>query len=207
MIRVNLLGIKKEVARASAVSIEGAKLTVVFGILLAVAVGVLVVDSMRISSQKAKLDELMAEALAEKARLEAVKLEYDQNEQRRKLLQGRIDIIDGLRKKRTGPVNLLKTLVNTVELSEHLWMTDFSSVDNRVSMNGMADSVNTVADFITNLKCSGRFKSVEIQQTFQEDQFKDFPTFVFSITAEQAPLAAEQAPLAPASASDTPGMQ
>ena len=207
MIRVNLLGIKKEVARASAVSIEGAKLTVVFGILLAVAVGVLVVDSMRISSQKAKLDELMAEALAEKARLEAVKLEYDQNEQRRKLLQGRIDIIDGLRKKRTGPVNLLKTLVNTVELSEHLWMTDFSSVDNRVSMNGMADSVNTVADFITNLKRSGRFKSVEIQQTFQEDQFKDFPTFVFSITAEQAPLAAEQAPLAPASASDTPGMQ
>ena len=67
-------------------------------------------------------------------------------------------------------------------------------------MNGVADSVNTVADFITNLKRSGQFKSVEIRESFQEDRVKDFPTFVFSLNADLAPLTTP-------SAGGTPGMQ
>jgi type IV pilus assembly protein PilN len=198
MIRINLLGGRKEVARAPAVSVEGAKLTVLLVIVL-VAAGVLVFDWQRISSQKAKLDKRMADAQTEKARLEGIKKQHDQYLQYKQTLEDRIDIIQELQDKKTGPVRLLNTVVNTVGLSEHLWLTSFSGKDDRVSMNGVADSVNTVADFITNLKRSGRFKSVEIQQSYQEDQIKGFPTFVFSINAEWAQLT-------PASASGAPGM-
>jgi Tfp pilus assembly protein PilN len=200
MIRINLLGIRKEVARAPAVSVEGAKLTVLLVIVLVAAVGVLVVDWQRISSQKAKLDKRKADAQTEKARLEGVKRQYGQNLQNKQTLEQRINIIQELENKKTGPVRLLNTVVNTIELSEHLWLTSFSSQDNRVSMNGVADSVNTVADFITNLKRSGQFKSVEIRESYQEDRVKDFPTFVFSLNADLAPLTTP-------SAGGTPGMQ
>ena len=116
------------------------------------------------------------------------------------MLKGRIRIIDGLREKRTGPVILLSSLANTVSLSEHLWLTSFVNTDTRVIMNGVAGSVNTVADFISDLKRSGQFKSVEIRQASQQDAVKDFPTFVFSINAERAPLN-------PASDSGTQGTQ
>jgi Tfp pilus assembly protein PilN len=193
MIRINLLGIRKEVARAPAVSVEGAKLTVLLVIVLVAAVGVLVVDWQRISSQKAKLDKRKADAQTEKARLEGVKRQYGQNLQNKQTLEQRINIIQELENKKTGPVRLLNTVVNTVELStvednKHLWLTSFSSRDGRVDMGGMADSVKTVANFITNLQSSGRFKSVEIRESYQEDRVKDFPTFVFSLNADLAPL-------------------
>ena len=202
MIRVNLLGIKKEVGRAPAVSVEGAKLTFLLVIFLAAAVVVLVVDWQRISSQKAKLDTREATALKEKAELAAVKTEVEQAKRKGQELDRQIQIIEALKEGQTGPVYLLNTLVDTVALSkvednEHLWLTNFVSKDKTVSMNGVAASVNTVADFITNLKNSGRFKSVEIQQSYQEDQAKDFPTFIFTINAELAQ---------PASAGGAPGM-
>ena len=201
MIRVNLLGIKKkEVGRTPAVSVEGVKLTVLLVIVLVAAVGVVVVDWQRISNQKAKLEERERAAQAEKARLEAVKSQYDQNLQNKQTLEQRINIIQELENKKTGPVRLLNTVVNTVELSEHLWLTSFASKDDKVTMNGVADSVNTVADFITNLNRSGRFKSVEIRESYQEDRVKDFPTFVFSLNAELAPLTTP-------SAGGTPSMQ
>ena len=200
MIRVNLLGIRKtERARAPSVSVEGAKLTFLLVIFLVAALVVLVVDWQRISSQKSKLDTRMADAQKEKAELAGVKVEVEKAKQKKQELERQIQIIEALKERRTGPVNLLNTLVNTVELSEHLWLTSFVSKDNTISMNGVANSVNTVADFIANLKSSGRFKSVEIQQSYQEDQIKGFPTFVFSINAEWAQLT-------PASASGAPGM-
>ena len=200
MIRVNLLGIRKtERARAPSVSVEGAKLTVVFVIVLAAAVAGLAWDYWRISAKASELAERMAAAQKEKADLAAVKTEVEQAKGKKQELERQIQIIEALKEGQTGPVNLLNTLVNTVELSEHLWLTSFVSKDNTINMSGLANSVNTVADFITNLKSSGRFKSVEIQQSYQEDQIKDFPTFVFSINAEWAQLT-------PASASGAPGM-
>ena len=201
MIRVNLLGIRKtERVRAPSVSVEGAKLTVVFVIVLALAVGVLLWDYWRISTKASELAVRMAAAQKEKAELADVKREVEQLKRNKQELERQIQIIEALKEGQTGPVNLLNTLVNTVELSEHLWLTNFLSKDRTVSMDGFADSVNTVADFIGNLKSSGRFKSVEIQQSYQEDQIEGFPTFAFSINAELAELT-------PASASGASGMQ
>lgn len=189
MIRINLLGLKKEISKAAVptVSMEGAKATAIFVVIGVLAVGVLFYHYQTLSKEADDLAKRMAAAQAEKTRLAQVKTEVDLFEKRKKAFQDRINTIERLKAGQTGPVTLLTSLANTVQLSEHLWLTNFVADNVKVSIDGVAGNVNTVADFIANLRRSGQFKTVEIRESFQDDKFKDIPTFVFSITAERVP--------------------
>lgn len=187
MIRINLLGMKKEVSksRMPSISMEGAKATALFVVILALAVLGLVGHYWMLSSEKAKLDDEMKAAETEKARLARVKAEYEQFQKATQALQRRINIIEGLKKAQTGPVVLLNTLAATVESSGPIWLTSFDADDkNKITMAGVANSVNTVADFITNLKKCGQFKNVEIKESYQDASSKEVMMFMFSITAD-----------------------
>jgi len=189
MIRINLLGLKKEVDRKGigmpSISMEGAKATALFVVILALAVLGLAGHYWMVSSEKAKLEDEMKMAEAEKARLARVKAEYEQFQKATQALQRRINIIEGLKKAQTGPVTLLNTLAATVESSGPIWLTSFDADDkNKITMAGVANSVNTVADFITNLKSCGQFKNVEIRESYQDSSSKEVMMFVFSITAD-----------------------
>ena len=186
MIRINLLGLKKEVAksRMPSISMEGANATALFVVILALAVLGLVGHYWMLSSEKAKLDDEMKVAEAEKARLARVKAEYEQFQKATQALQRRITIIEGLKKAQTGPVVLLSTLATTVESSGPIWLASFDAETNKITMGGVANSVNTVADFITNLKSCGQFKNVEIKEWYQDPSIKVVSIFVFSITAD-----------------------
>jgi Tfp pilus assembly protein PilN len=186
MIRINLLGLKKEVSksRMPSISMEGAKATALFVVILALAVLGLAGHYWMLSSEKAKLDDEMKVAEAEKARLARVKAEYEQFQKATQALQRRINIIEGLKKAQTGPVVLLSTLATTVESSGPIGLASFDAETNKITMGGVANSVNTVADFITNLKSCGQFKNVEIKEWYQDPSIKVVSIFVFSITAD-----------------------
>lgn len=186
MIRINLLGLKKEVTRSRmpSVSVEGAKATALLVVILAVAVALLAGHYYKLTNEKAQLDKELAAAETEKARLAQVKTAYEEFQKRTQLLSRRINIIEGLKKAQTGPVTLLSTLANTVEASGPLWLTSFGNEGARINLEGVANSVNTVADFITNLKRCGQFKNVEIKETYEDSQLKDVSTFFFSVSAE-----------------------
>lgn len=187
MIRINLLGLKKEVSksRMPSISMEGAKATALFVVILALAVLGLAGHYWMLSSEKVKLEDEMKMAEAEKARLARVKAEYEQFQKATQALQRRINIIEGLKKAQTGPVTLLSTLAATVESSGPIWLTSFDADDkNKITMAGVANSVNTVADFITNLKNCGQFKNVEIKESYQDASSKQVMMFLFSITAD-----------------------
>lgn len=191
MIRINLLGIReKPSARGGpAITVEGAKLTVLFVVILAVGVGVLLLHYGTLTNEKKILDEKMAKADKEKTRLASVKTELDQFEKRKQQYLKQINILEGLKQNQTGPVTLLNTIANTVVASDQLWLTSFENDGLKVTLDGVAGSVNTVADFIASLKRSGQFKNVEIKESYQDERSKDLPTFVFSITAERADIA------------------
>lgn len=189
MIQINLLGIKKEVAksRMPSVSMEGAKATVLLVAILVIAVGALGYHYTRLMQEADQLSKDIAKAEDEQKRLARVKSEYDEFEKRRQLLTKKINIIEGLKKAQTGPVTMLNVLAATVETSGALWLTSFETEGGKISMNGVANNVNTVADFISNLKRSGQFKNVEIKESFEDDRLPDLSTFVFSISAELVP--------------------
>ena len=190
MIRINLLGIReKPSARRGPPGTEGAKLTALFVVILALGVGLLGMHYMSLTNEKKILDDRMAKAEKEKVRLASVKTELDQFEKRKQLYLKQINIIEGLKQNQTGPVTLLNTVANTVRASDQLWLTNFKNDGAKVSIDGIAGSVNTVADFISSLKRSGQFKNVEIKEAIQDDKIKELTTFVFSITAERADIA------------------
>jgi type IV pilus assembly protein PilN len=178
------------------VSVEGAKATALFVVILVLAVGALAGHYTLLQRENARLTEAKGRALAEKKRLEGVKAQYDQVQRKSQELQRKFDIIHALTENQTGPVIMLNTLASTVEASGPVWLTSFTNDGTTVKMDGVAVNVNAVANFITNLKHSGYFKNVEIQQSY-EDASSEVSTFVFAISAEIVPTAPASGKAAP----------
>jgi len=187
MIRINLSGAKKEVKKAGggpSVSLEGAKLTLFFVGFLLLGLGYVAGRYLKLERDGTKLDEDIKVAESEKAKLATVKAQYEQQEAYKKDLSRRIDIIEGLKRGQTGPVEMLNQLAGAVQANKTLWLSSFDNVGNRVNMVGSAVSVTAVAEFISTLKKTGYFSNVEIREAFQDEKNLTVPTFFFTLSAE-----------------------
>src|SRR5208282_304379 len=119
------------------------------------------------ASQKKDLDatnDQIHKLEAERARLQQVKMQVQQFEAEKAVLQQRINVIELLQKGRTGGQELLQNVANTVAHTDGLWLTSLSKTGNTVSLDGEASSVNSVANFLTQMKRSGYFDKVEIKE-------------------------------------------
>ena len=192
MIRINLLGLKKEVKKAGgpAVTLEGAKVMAMGLTITGLALAGLAAHYFLLQSEESKLASDTKVAEKEKADLSAVKAQYEQFDAAKKDLTRRIDIIENLKKSQTGPVDMLTQLASSVQASKALWLTSFDNIGDKVNLEGVAVSVNAVADFIQNLKKSGYFKNVEIKETFQSDDKGEVPSFQFTLSTELAAVPA-----------------
>ncbi|HUD63429.1 MAG TPA: PilN domain-containing protein [Candidatus Sulfotelmatobacter sp.] len=97
----------------------------------------------------------------------------------------RVDVIDGLRQNQTGPVNLLAMLGETVNNTEAVWLSKMDDTGPIVKLEGTALSTDAVANLIANLQRTGYFKTVEIDETYQDDQVKDMQAFQFTLNCEK----------------------
>ncbi len=97
----------------------------------------------------------------------------------------RVDVIDGLRQNQTGPVNLLAMLGETVNNTEAVWLSKMDDTGAVVRLEGTALSTDAVANLIANLQKTGYFKTVEIDETYQDDQIKDMQAFQFTLNCEK----------------------
>ncbi len=187
MIRINLSGAKKEVKKAGggpSVSLEGAKLTLFFVGFVILGLGYVGARYFQLQRTGTDLDEKIVVAEKEKAQLATVKAQYEQQEAYKKDLSRRIDIIEGLKRGQTGPVEMLNQLAASVQANKTLWLSSFDNVGNRVNMVGSAVSVTAVADFISTLKKTGYFSNVEIREAYQDEKNATVPTFFFTLSAD-----------------------
>ena len=97
----------------------------------------------------------------------------------------RVDVIDQLRNAQTGPVNLLAMLGQTVNETEAVWLRKMDETGPSVQLDGTALSTDAVANLIGNLQKTGFFKTVEIKETYQDDQIKEMKAFQFTLTCEK----------------------
>ena len=97
----------------------------------------------------------------------------------------RVDVIDGLRQNQTGPVNLLAMMGETVNNTEAVWLSKMDDQGATVNLEGTALSADAVANLIANLQKTGFFKTVEIKETYQDEQIKDMQAFQFTLTCEK----------------------
>jgi type IV pilus assembly protein PilN len=140
---------------------------------------------MRLDHQ-AKAIALQTSAAEQKNReLADVKARFLERQTQADNYKRRVDVIDGLRKGQSGPVNLLAMLGETVNSTEAVWLSKMDDNGGAVSLEGTALSTDAVANLIANLQKTGYFKTVEIKETYQDDQIKDMQAFQFTLTCEK----------------------
>ncbi|HEY0702875.1 MAG TPA: PilN domain-containing protein [Candidatus Acidoferrales bacterium] len=183
MIRINLLGQNRPKTTKQSVPIQNG-LPIILGIAAVVIAGI-VLFTMYLS-QKKQLDDTntrIASLRAEKSSLQQVKQDVDRFEEQKKALQTQIDVIEGLQKNRTGAQELLQMVANTVVRVDQLWLTSLDRQGDSLSIGGEAGNINSVANFMTQLKRSGYFDKIEIQEAKEDDVVKSVTTYAFTMTA------------------------
>lgn len=196
MIRINLLGIPrpKKGKRSSAATVAsvsmpgegpGAGLLLAVGAVLGliVAGGLWWMANQEATQVAKKLDD----ANKEGARLAVVKTKYEQRKKEAENFEKRVKVIDQLHNDQTGPVTLLNTVGNTVNVTDAIWLSNVTDSGNAINIEGQALSTTAVANLMTNLKRTGYFKSVEIKDATQDAGVKDMTQFNFNLTCEKQP--------------------
>jgi|SRR5579864_3077123 len=160
MIRINLLGQERPKATGPSIPLESSLRLILFFASLALAVIVLFVLYQQKSRELASIEQQISSLQAEKTRLQEVKAEVLRFEQDKAVLQERIDVIEALQASRSGGQQLLEMVANTVSRTDELWLTSLERKGNSLVIAGEAASLNSIANFITQMRRSGYFDKV-----------------------------------------------
>lgn len=118
-----------------------------------------------LSAQAADLDTKKQQAEAQKAALEKV-IKADQiYEGRKKALENRVKIIEGLQKNQVSPVLALDQLAEAVNRTDYVWLANLDQKDAVLNMTGTGTSMSAIADFYSNLGATGYFKNLDLGPT------------------------------------------
>ncbi len=186
MIRVNLLG-TKEPSGAGPILEPGfgggessEKKGILAGIaILGLAVGAIGVQWLSATRTINQLDEEINQLTQEKARLAPIIAQVEAYQAKLAELEEKERLIERLKNERQGPVRMLEAL--SAELPDFVWLTELSQRAGMVTIDGMAASLVSVADYIRRLEDSDWFQNVELVdasvkrgQRGQEQEFTEF---------------------------------
>ena len=194
MIKVNLVGATKrkpvKVGGGSKLQLPTNVLPVVlFLIVVGTAVGGYMWYS-SLSTQNAELDSSISNLQAQKAALDAVIKENAIYEARKKALENRIRVIEGLKRNQVNPLVALDVLSEAVERTKFVWLTQLDQNNATLSMSGVGTSVNAIADFVTYLEGTHYFRNPELAHATDAAG-----NFTFSLKCEFAPPANPPVPV------------
>jgi len=139
----------------------------------------------RLDRQGKSIAAQMQAAEQKNRELSDVKARYLERQTQANNYKRRVDVIDSLRAGQAGPVNLLAMLGETVNGTEAVWLSKMDDTGATVNLEGTALSTDAVANLIANLQKTGFFRTVEIKETFQDDQIRDMQAFQFTLTCEK----------------------
>src|SRR5882757_6397338 len=140
----------------------------------------------RLDRQAKSIASQMQAAQQKNRELSDVKARYLERQTQANNYKRRVDVIDSLRNAQSGgPVTLLAMLGETVNGTEAVWLRKMDDTGASVNLEGTALSTDAVANLIANLQKTGFFKSVEIKETYQDEQIKDMQAFQFMLTCEK----------------------
>ena len=145
MIHINLLPVRQVKKR------EMGRQFIVAAVLVVAAAGI--GNYLWYSSRQAVADQ-NAQRISETNRkineLQKVIGEVDNINQREKEVQAKLDVLNDLRKRRSGPVRMMDALATATP--KKVWLTNFDEKSNAVKIDGSAFSHEDVADFMRNLE-------------------------------------------------------
>jgi Tfp pilus assembly protein PilN len=210
MIRVNLLGTKEAPAGGGTVIDAGPsggerserKGVFVAVAILGLAVAAIVVQWLSMTRQLNQLDEEINQLTAEKNRLAPIILEVQKYQAKLAELEEKEKLIERLKSEREGPVRMLDALSS--ELPDFVWLTKLQQAGPQVSIDGMAASYVSIADYIRKLEDNEWFQNVELIDAKvdqrEEQEFTQFQLRTQIISPNAPPPGGAPAGAAPAGA-------
>jgi len=132
------------------------------------------------------IDSKMKVAEQKNRELADVKARFLERQNQANLYQRRVDVIKQLHDGQTGPVNLMAMMGETINNTEAVWLNKMDDQGTSVNLEGTALSTDAVANLIANLQKTGFFKTVEIKETYQDEQVKEMQAFQFTLTCDKA---------------------
>jgi Tfp pilus assembly protein PilN len=204
MIRINLLGVARPVAKPPGPPLTAARQTVIFMASLLVAFGLVGFMYRYWTNQIADLSKKVADEKREADRLAGIRAENQRYLAQEQQMKGRSNTIQKLQDSRVGQAHFMATLGALVNRTNDLYLLTVTPAGARTVIQGQSNSVESIATFVAALKNSGSFDDVQLRQYFQDDQYNRM-TFKFNIDCvykmpSAAPPAAPPgvAPAAPA---------
>ncbi len=140
----------------------------------------------RLDHQGQAIAKKMDEAQKKNRELADVKAKFLERQNQANVYQRRVDVIKQLHDGQTGPVQLMAMMGETVNNTEAVWLSKMDDQGTSVNLEGTALSTDAVANLIANLQKTGFFKTVEIKETYQDEQIKEMQAFQFTLSCDKA---------------------
>ncbi|MEM1024896.1 MAG: PilN domain-containing protein [Myxococcota bacterium] len=153
MIRINLLPVRQTQKRQSVQQ----QLLIGVGVLVAIVVASVVWTAV-ISSSAEERKQAVAEKQNERKQLDKIIGEVNAFTEKKKELEEKLDVIDGLSKAKIGPVRALDDLAT--EIPNRVWVTKMGENNGSVTIEGRAIDPEDVSSFLLALQKSKYFSGI-----------------------------------------------
>ena len=173
MIRINLLASERRAAKAASPGMQaGQKMMVVGSLLLVLTLALLGWRYWALGQQDAQVAREIDAAQREEARLQEILKQVQEFENRRKILEARLALIDELRKGQSAPVHMIDQISKA--LPDMTWLTGMRQEGYTMTIQGRCLTLSSLSDFIGNLEASKYFiRPVEIIETTTDTSGRD----------------------------------
>jgi Tfp pilus assembly protein PilN len=176
VIRINLA---PPTGRTRSAGPPGIHLGIVFGGLVALVVLVLGAYSWILAADLAGFRRSIDDDRAEIARLKPIIAEGQRYRAEKEDLERRVNAIETVARNQPRPVYLLDALADMLPID--LWLTRVEEKGQQLKLAGTTYSSVALADFMANLKASGKFKDVDLVES-RQDLVKSPRTITFEVT-------------------------
>ena len=168
MIRINLLTSERKVAKVAGAGFQaGQKMMVIGSLVLVVTIALLGWRYWSLGQQAAEVARAIDAANREEQRLQEILKQVTEFENRKKVLEARLALIDELRKGQTAPVHMVDQISKS--LPEMTWLTSMQQNGYTLTMQGRCLTLTSLSDFVGNLEASRYFiRPVEIIESSVE---------------------------------------
>jgi type IV pilus assembly protein PilN len=153
--------------------------------------------------QSNKLKDLETRIAADEKRqrdLQAIKLQVDQFQQRKAVLENKVLVIEQLRLAQKSPVHMMDEISKA--LPDFVWLTNLDETRGALRFAGQSNSLAAVADFISGLQRTGWFPQVDLGSSQEESSIVNF---TITGTFKDPEVAAKEKAAADAKAAAAPG--
>jgi len=185
MIRVNLSGAPKKKGKGASASTSAPGPSRALPLLLILIVVASALGGYywysSLNGTTADLNQKIAQKKDERDKLAAIIKQDQIFEKRKKALEARITVIEGLKRSQVSPVRSLDILDDAIDRTKYVWLTSLDQKEAIFTMAGTGTSVNAIADFVSNLEATGYFKNINLQNATDASG-----NYTFSMTCEFA---------------------